>query len=173
MIRFFSLSIAHVCTLALLVFPLGALYLLVDIGAFARLSQAELPIPIIWQSVGSAQWYGFWVLTALYLAPGLIGLFYLRRAFANFANGEFFNSANSRDLKQFSVFLFIQALAKPLHFSIATLLLSMNHPPGQKMLSVSLGTNELKVIVLAMILWVISELLLKGAELERENKQFI
>jgi hypothetical protein len=69
--------------------------------------------------------------------------------------------------------LFAQALAKPLHFSISSVLLSLNHPAGQKMLSASFGSNEVKVIALAMMLWVISDLLVQGSKLESENKQFI
>jgi len=49
----------------------------------------------------------------------------------------------------------------------------MNHPAGQKMLSVSFGSDEVKVIALAMILWVMSDLLVKGCKLENENKLFI
>ncbi|MBU2985477.1 hypothetical protein KO528_08940 [Saccharophagus degradans] len=85
-------------------------------------------------------------------ATGVIGLYFLRRAFSNFAKGELFTLSNSRDLKLFSIFLFIQTLAKPLHFSLTSILLSMNHPAGQKMLSVSLGSGEIKVFSLAMIL---------------------
>jgi hypothetical protein len=69
--------------------------------------------------------------------------------------------------------LFAQALAKPLCFSIYSVLLSINHPAGQKILSVSFGSDEVKVIALAMILWVMSDLLFKGSKLESENKQFI
>jgi hypothetical protein len=53
------------------------------------------------------------------------------------------------------------------------MLLSWNHPPGEKMLSVSLGSGEIEVLSLAMILWVMSELLVKASKLEKENRQFI
>lgn len=173
MTRYFSRLIAWGCLAILVLAPAAAFFFLVDIDAFATLARRTLGLPIQWQSVTSAQWYCLWLLTMLYLAIGLGGLYFLRRAFANFAKGELFNENNSRDLRLFSVFLFAQALAKPLHFALASMLLSLNYPAGQKMLSISLGSGEVKVISLAMILWVMSDLLIKGIKLESENRQFI
>lgn len=173
MTRRFSLFITWGCLAALVLAPAAAFFFLIDIDAFATLAKRNLSLPIHWQSVTAGQWYGLWLLTALYLALGLGGLYFLRRAFANFAKGELFNRNNSRDLRLFSIFLFAQAVAKPLHFALASILLSWNHPPGQKMLSISLGSGEIKIIALAMILWVMSDLLVKASRLEDENKQFI
>ncbi|HEY7886501.1 MAG TPA: DUF2975 domain-containing protein [Cellvibrionaceae bacterium] len=173
MTRLFSLLIAKGCLAIFVLVAAAALYFLIDINAFADLAIRTLSLPIQWHSVTPGQWYGLWLLTLCYLAIGLGGLYFLRRAFAHFAKGELFNQANSRDLRLFSIFLFAQALAKPLHLALASMLLSFNHPPGQKMLSITLGTGEVKVIALAMILWVMSDLLVKASLLEQENKQFI
>lgn len=169
----FSMFIAWGCLAVLVLAPVTAIFFLIDIEAFATLARRNLGLPIQWQSVTAGQWYGLWLLTALYVAVGLGGLYFLRRAFATFARGELFNRSNSRDLRLFSVFLFAQAVAKPLHLALASVLLSLNHPAGQKMLTVSLGSDELKVIALAMMLWVMSDLLVKASTLEHENKQFI
>jgi len=119
------------------------------------------------------QWYSLWFLTVIYISIGLTGLYFLRRAFSNFAKGQLFNYRNSRDLRHFSILLFAQALAKPLHFAISSVVLSINHPAGQKLFLFSFGSDEIKVIALAMILWVMSDLLVRGSKLENENKQFI
>lgn len=173
MTRQFSQLIAGGCIAILLAAPVVALYFLINIELFAAMARASLNLPIQWQTVSDMQWYGLWLLTLCYVAIGLTGLYFLRRAFSNFARGELFNLNNSRDLRRFSILLFAQAFAKPLHFSMSSLLLSINHPAGEKMLSVSLGSGEIKVIVLAMILWVMSDLLVRASKLETENKQFI
>ncbi len=173
MARQFSRLIAVGCVVILAAVPVAALYFLIDIEQFAAMAKSNLNLPIQWQTVSSMQWYSLWLLTTLHIATGLMGLYFLRRAFSNFAKGELFNHSNSRDLRIFSIFLFVQALAKPLHFSLASMLLSMNHPAGQKMLSISLGSGEINVIALAMILWVMSDLLVSASKLENENKQFI
>lgn len=173
MTRQFSQLIALGCTAILIAVPVAALYFLINIELFAATARSSLNLPIQWQTVSDIQWYSLWLLTLLYIATGVAGLYFLRRAFSNFAKGELFNHSNSRDLRLFAVFLFAQAVAKPLHFSLASLLLSMNHPAGQKMLSISLGSSEIKVIALAMILWVMSDLLVSASKLENENKQFV
>lgn len=173
MARHFSLLVAWICLVTVVLAPVAAFFFLLNIDAFATLAKRNLDLPILWQSVSAEQWYSLWLLTTLYLAIGLAGLYFLRRAFINFAKGEFFNPSNSRDLRLFSILLFAQAVANPLHFALSSVLMSWNHPAGQKMLSISLGSGEAKVIVLAMILWVVSDLLIKGGEIENENKQFI
>ncbi len=173
MARQFSRLIALGCMAMLITAPFITLYFLINIELFAAMVRSNLGLPIQWQTVSDIQWYSLWLLTVLYVATGLAGLYFLRRAFSNFAKGQLFNHSNSRDLRLFSILLFVQALAKPLHFSISSMLLSINHPAGQKMLSVSFGSDEVKIIALAMILWVMSDLLVRGSKLESENKQFI
>ncbi|MBN7819823.1 DUF2975 domain-containing protein [Bowmanella yangjiangensis] len=173
MSRHCSMLIAWGCMLLLVIAPAASIYYLFDLGSFAHLARQSLNLPIQWQSVVSWQWYGVWGITVLYLGVGLVGLHYLRRAFSNFARGELFTLDNSRYLRVFAVLLLIQAVVKPLHFALSSLLLSWNHPPGQKVLSFMLGSAEVKVLVLAMILWVMSDLLVKGCQLDNENKQFV
>jgi len=173
MTRQFSRLIALGCMAILITIPFIAMYFLINIELFSDMARSNLGLPIQWQTVSDMQWYSLWLLTVFYVATGLAGLYFLHRAFSNFAKGQLFNHSNSRDLRLFSILLFGQALAKPLHFSISSMLLSMNHPAGQKMLSVSFGSDEVKVIALAMILWVMSDLLVRGSKLESENKQFI
>ncbi|WP_438863994.1 DUF2975 domain-containing protein [Neptunicella sp.] len=173
MVRQLSLLIAWGCLVIMVITPVAAAYLFVDLDAFIALARNSLNLPIHWHSVTPGQWQGLWLLSVLYVAIAVVGLYFLRRAFANFAKGELFNLSNSRDLRWFSIMLFIQALAKPVHLALSSLLLSWNHPAGQKMLTLSMGSDEIKMVALAMILWVMSELLIKGNKLEDENKQFI
>ena len=169
----FSLVVSWGCAALLIGVPAVALYFLSSIDSFAVFARKNVGLPIQWQTVDSWQWYSLWVLTVLYVTIGLAGLYFLRRAFANFAKGELFNSANSRDLRRFSVLLFAQGLAKPLHFSVSSMLLSANHVTGGKMLSVSLGSNEVRIIAVATVFWVMSNLLVEGSKLQAENRQFV
>lgn len=173
MTRQFSRIIAFGCMAILITAPIIALYLLINIDQFAEIARKNIALTIQWQTVSEMQWYSLWLLTALYVAIGLTGLYFLRRAFFNFAKGQLFNYSNSHDLRLFSILLFVQALAKIMYLTISSVLLSINHSTGQKMLSVSFGSDEIKVIALAMILWVMSDLLVRGSKLENENKQFI
>lgn len=173
MSRKLSLVIAWACTLLLIIVPLAAVLLLLRLDDFAHLAQAGIALPIQWWTVSEGQWYAAWLLTTAYVSIGLVGLYFLRRAFLKFADGELFNVENSRDLRRFSLFLIAQAIATPIHLSLMSVLLSLNHPAGEKMLSIAIGSNELKAIGVALVLWVMSDLLVEGGRLDAENRQFV
>tara|TARA_R110002096_G_scaffold29497_12_gene88799 strand:+ start:37627 stop:38148 length:522 start_codon:yes stop_codon:yes gene_type:complete len=168
-----SLVIAWSCTALLVLVPLFALYFLTDLASLADFVRHSMGLPIRWQTVSDGQWYAFWGLTAMYLSIGLAALYFLRRAFVNFARGEFFNMHNSRDLRRFSILLLVQAIATPVHFMASSVLLSLHHPAGQKVLSVSFNSNEFRAVGVALVLWVISNLLVEGCRLQTENQQFV
>lgn len=168
-----SRLIAWGCLAVLLAAPIAAGYLLFDLAQLATIAQENLKLPIQWPSVEANQWYLLWAVTALYLVPTLLGLYFLRRAFSCFANNELFNDSNSKNLRFFSMCLMIQALCKPVHLAAASVILSWQHPPGQKTLVITFGSSELTTLALAVILWVVSDLLVKSRELEQENKAFI
>lgn len=173
MSRRISRLISWGCSALLVSLPLAALFFLINLGAFSRFVGSSFSLPIQWHSVSVGQWYGLWVVMALYVSIGLTGLFFLRRAFANFAAGELFNPANSRDLRRFAGLLLVQAVATPLHFALSSVLLSLNHPAGEKILSITFGSNELNAIAVGLVLWVMSDLLVEGSRLQTENQQFV
>lgn len=157
----------------LLVIPAAALVLLVRINWFAGVATSAIRLPIQWDSVAVWQWYLLWALTALYTSIGLIGLFFLRRAFAGFARGELFNLGNSKDLRRFAILLFVHALATPIHFALTSVLLSFHHPAGERMLAIFFGSNELTAVGAGLVLWVMSNLLVEGSKLQNENRLFV
>lgn len=173
MTKQFSRLISWGCYLTILLTPIFAIYLLWNIDLFSTQLSHYIRIPIHWHTVTAWQWYLLWGITAAYISIGLIGLYFLQCAFRNFANGEFFNLTNSRYIRIFSIFLFVQALAKPIYFTLSSVLLSLNHPKGEKIFSISVGSNEIIIIALAMILWVISDLLVTASNLKMETEQYI
>lgn len=173
MSRRFPLLISWGCIAIIVSTAIAIIYALINISWFVDLAKSNIGLPIYWDTVEQHQWYLLWLLTSLYIVIGLVGLYYLHRAFANIARGELFNLTNSSNIRRFSALLFIQVIARPIYFSLTSVLLSLNHPAGKKMLSVSFGSQEVMTLGLAMILWVISDLLISGCRLESENQQFI
>ncbi len=167
------LIIAWGCVLLLAVLPLYGIYLLLDISAFAQFARASFQLPIQWQTVQSWQLYSLWAVSAFSLLLALAALFYLHRVFLDFAKGGLFNTENSRSFRTFSLLVFAQAFVAPIQHSAASVLLSLNHPAGEKLLSVSLGSDTLKTMALGVILWVVSEILVAGSQLEKENREFV
>ena len=173
MSKIFSHLISWGSIAAIVLLVITLFWFLIDIAWFAELAQSNLRLPINWTTIEQWQWYVLWAVTAFYLAIGLLGLYFLHKAFKKIAAGEFFNLPNSLNLRRFSTLLFIQAAAKPLYFAIASVLLSLNHSAGEKVLVLSFGSQELAMLALAMILWVLSDVLVAGCRLQSENRQFV
>jgi len=173
MSRRFPLLISWGCLAIILIATAAIVWFLFNINGFSNLAKSSIGLPIIWDTVEHWQWYMQWFLSLLYILIGLLGLYFLHQAFAKIAQGELFNLTNSTNIKRFSILLFAQVVAKPVYFAMSSVLLSWNHPPGEKMLSVSFGSQELLTLGLAMMLWVISDLLITGSKLQSENQQFV
>ena len=120
MTRRLSLIVAWASAATLIAIPFGLIYLLIDIDAFAGLGQRTLALGIRWETVEAWQWYVVWLLAVLYSALGLAGLYFLRRAFLNFADGQLFNAVNSQDLRRFALLLLVQAVTAPVHFALTS-----------------------------------------------------
>lgn len=173
MTRHFSLLIFWGCSLIMVMVPATLVFFLFNIESFAQFVEIAVDIPIQWQTVVSWQWYCIWGLMIIYLSIGMFGLYYLGKAFKNFAKGEMFNLANSKNLKRFAILLFVQFVTKPIFLSLTSVLLSLNHPAGERLFTVTFGSQDLNRAALAMILWVMSDLLIKGSKLQNENRQFV
>jgi hypothetical protein len=173
MLKGFSQVIAWGSAALMLGFPLFALYLVFDISHFSDFVRDGLRLPIQWQTVEPWQLYTLWLVTVCFWSVTVAALFFLRRAFSAFAKGELFTVENSRSIRVFAVLVFAQALSKPLQAAIGSLVLSLNHPEGQRMLSITLGSDTLQSIGLSMILWIVAEILITAHHLENENQQFV
>ena len=173
MSKIFSHLISWGCIATIVLIVIALFVFLIDIAWFADLAQSNLRLPIYWTTVEQWQWYLLWVSTTAFLAIGLFGLYFLHRAFKKIATGELFNLTNSLNIRRFSILLFVQAVAKPVYFSFASVLLSLNHPAGEKIFVLTFGSQELTMLALAMILWVVSDVLVAGCRLQSENRQFV
>lgn len=168
-----SFLIAVLCKVFVIFVLITSVYLLIDIETFKGLIRSATQLPIEWSTVSNLQWYAVWFLAIFNQLIGATGLLFLALAFQNFSKGELFNIVNSRYLRLFAIFIFIQALFSPIHFGLNSLVLSLNHPEGEQILSITFGLSELKLIFLASVLWILSELLLRAHEVESENRQFV
>jgi len=173
MTRQFSALVVALCTVWLIALPAGALYALLNLQWFGSLAAGHIALPIQWFTVETWQWLSLWALTMLYLSVGLAGVWNLRRAFSSFARGDWFNADNSRHLRRCAALMMLQGLAKPVHFAIASVLLSLNHESGSRVLSIKLGSGEVTLVLSGFVLWVLADLLLEGVRAHAENRQFV
>jgi len=168
-----SLIISYLCLSLLIVMPVLAVYFLFNLDNLVEFAKQNLPFQIIWRTVDHWQIVAMWILSVSYLSIGLFAIYYLRKTFLKFSKGKLFDITTTQDLRLFTFLIFLQGIVTPLFYGFMSVLLSWNHPPGQKILSIMLGTNEIKTISLALVFWVICNLLIEAEKLKNENNQFV
>lgn len=173
MTKVFSNLIVWGCRMFLVAAPMAAFYFITEPEQLRSVVETSFEFRIQWGTVTQTQLTGMWLLSLVYMLPGLIGVYFLQRAFARFARGATFELATSCDLRRFAMLLFVQALARPIYLALSSVWLSWNHPAGERILSLMIGSEEFQALALAMILWVICDLLVKANRLDHENKQFV
>lgn len=135
----------------------------------------------------AAQQYGFavpsqgsavtgFLLMAVFLAqtvPLVAGLFSLRLAFREIARHETIGIEAARWLRRSGIAFFINALVALICRPVASLILSIDMPPGQRFVTIGFGTPELLTLLVSGVLVMFGHLMTVAAQIEDENKRFI
>lgn len=174
MTRLLSRLIYWLFSVYLLVMPLGALWLLLRLDQFQQLMAGFLiSYGINWDYVSEGQLYALWVLTTVALGLWYCVVLFLQRCFRSFARGEWIDLENSRHLRAAATLLLIEAVAGPVLRTAESLLMTMNQPPGERMLVLGVGTVDLRSLISGLVLWVLADLLVKGMQAVQENREFV
>lgn len=103
----------------------------------------------------------------------IYGLARLRQMFRLYGRGSIFTADAARCLRQFSVTVMLQAILSPLATAAHSVIVTRHNPPGEKMLTLSLGNQEFTALLLGGLLLVIAWVMGEGAKLAAENRQFV
>ncbi len=111
---------------------------------------------------------GFIVTTLLPIGVGVYGLYCLQRLFQLYEQGQIFLAANVFWYKRLSQVLLLSFAAGLCCRSLLSVVLTLHHPPGQRMLTLSLGSDDINILVLGGILAVISWVMEAGRQLQED-----
>ena len=174
MTRLLSRVVYWLCSLWLLALPLWALWMLFQVDSFRTLMQGWLmAMDIDWESVTNGQMYALWGLTVAYWSVSYFTIFFVQRSFRSFARGEWFDLRSSRHLRSAATLMLVHVPISPLYLTLAGLLMTMQNPPGDRLLFMAFTTYDLRLLASGLVLWVLADLLVKGMQAENENRQFI
>ena len=167
----FNLGAVASVTLATLL-PLGvALYW--TLGDPAALLRQAGPQVAALGTFGMTERLGGAVITLLTLAPLCWGLLRLRVCFAEFALGHPFAARSIAGLRDFATGICLGALAKPIGFTVMTLLLTWTAPAGQRQLAIQLDSDMLIMALFAATVAALTWAMGKAAAVAEENSQFV
>ena len=103
----------------------------------------------------------------------IYGLDRLRHMFRLYGMGSIFTANAARCLRQFSATVMLQAVLSPLATAAHSIVVTLDNPPGERMLTLSLGNQEFTALLLGGLLLVIAWVMGEGAKLADENRQFV
>lgn len=103
----------------------------------------------------------------------LYGVWHLRQLFGLYTTGIVFTVATARHLHTFATILLITVITSPLIDILQSFVLSMNHPEGERMLSVNLSSADLGNLFLAGVMFAIAWIMREGHRLAAENEAFV
>lgn len=116
---------------------------------------------------------GMVLLTAIVTAPLYWGLFALRRFLRACCAEEYLTAQNSRNLKRFACGFLGSAILSPLSGIVMSVLLTLDNPPGKKMLVISISSTQVMVAAVGLLLLVVASLLQRASLIAEEHAQII
>jgi len=121
-----------------------------------------LPVRLLACLVGLAQ-----------AAIAVFAVWRLRRLFGLYADGLIFTADNTRCLRHFAAAILAFAIAKPVTGALLSVVLTMNNPPGQRQITVSLGSSELATLFIGGVFLIIAWIMDEAREMAEEQAEII
>lgn len=134
-----------------------------DMQAAMRLPHyARLPLPV-WARVA-----GF-VVSMLPASVAMYGIGVLIRLFRLYERGQIFRPDNVRCFQSLSRVLIWWCAANIVASPLMSLGLTLHHPPGQRMISIGLGSPDITALLIGFVLAVIAWVMEEGCTLREEQ----
>lgn len=172
-VRRISRWMVAACWALLVTLPLALVVYWATASEAQLAGHANLPVQAVagplalWQRIAGA------VVTALPLGLLLAGVWQARRCFGMFAQGRVFTLQATALLGRFAGWVAWAALASMLASSATSVLLTLNNPPGQRHLSVGIGSDHVFTLFFAGLVWLMAAVIAQGQTLAEENEGFV
>lgn len=132
---------------------------------------AGYPVPTQSIPFGSASWIVFVLGTMVAAAPTLLCLAILLRILGDYNGGDIFTLANARRYRNIGIILVIDALAATtIGDSIRDLAAILNNPPGERILSISVGSTNFYLLFFGVIMFTIALVMQEASKINSENQ---
>lgn len=172
-----SRTLAWSCLALAVLLPLAALSSALHTAPVGMLVQMGIRLPsgASLESLSIANWqHGLAVcISLLPVAAVAYALLRARQCFAGFVRGETFSLATVRHLRGFAAGLLVSSSAGLLAPTAIVWLLTLDAPAGGRVLTVSLGAQQLLMLLFSGIVWQIGHAMTRAVELAEDNAQFI
>jgi hypothetical protein len=123
--------------------------------------------------IGTGQRTAFLALVLVQIAVLMGALNALRLMFGSIVADEALSQATARHMRTAGLYFAASAVFNFASHPLYSLLATLNAPPGQRMISIGVGTAELLSFLLAAVLIVLGHIQLLAAEISDDNRQIV
>ena len=112
-------------------------------------------------------------ITAVPVGVLLFGLWQVRALFLKFADGQVFTLASARLLRDFAGSVLAQAVLGPLSSTALMLAFTLNNPPGNRQLVITLSSQDYLALIVGGVLLAVSWVMVEATRIADENASFV
>ncbi|RED31949.1 hypothetical protein BJ123_11339 [Rhodopseudomonas thermotolerans] len=113
------------------------------------------------------------IIIAVPIAVMLWGLLNVRALFGEFARGQVFTATAATHLQRFGIAVLAQGALGPITATALALALSLGNPPGQRMLVLTLSSNDYVSVIVGGVLIAVATVMREATRLADENASFV
>ncbi len=129
-----------------------------------------------WLLRGEATAAGRWRLAVASLPLVLVGLalmWQLWTLFGEYQRGAVFSPRALRSLQRFATLMVVLAVLEPVSRALNTVVLSWDRPVGQRVLAVTLTSNDYALLLGALVFVALARVMREAARVAEENEGFV
>lgn len=172
-VRRISRWMVAACWALLIVLPLALVGYWATASEAVLAGHANLPAQAIQGPIAAWQRLVAGAVMGVPLVLLLAGVWQARRCFGMFAQGRVFTLQATALLGRFAGWVAWAALASMFASSATSVLLTLNNAPGQRHLSVGVGSDHVFTLFFAGLVWLMAAVIAQGQSLAEENEGFV
>jgi hypothetical protein len=112
-------------------------------------------------------------ITAVPVGVLLFGLWQVRALFLNFVDGHVFTLASARLLRNFAGSVLAQAILGPISSTALMLAFTLNNPPGNRQLVITLSVHDYLALIVGGVLLAVAWVMVEATRIADENASFV
>lgn len=128
----------------------------------------DTPITMTWPALFA----GIGISTA-YLGLLAYALFRIAGIFRLITRGNWFETHLSKQMRRFGIALLIFGLSTPLLHTVMTVIVTIANPPGQRMLTVGINSNDYVIVLIGVLMIMLGHVMKEAEVLAKENREIV
>jgi len=172
-VRRLSRWMVRACWCLLVLLPLGLVVYAWFGSDEAFLRHANLLSHALLAPPSTGQWVAAGAVLSLPLWLLLVGVWHAKACFARFAQGQVFTAEAAAGLRRMAGWVAAAALAALIGSVLASVILTLHHPSGQRMVALGIGSDHLVTLFFSALVWLMADVIGQGQMLADENQGFV